>query len=80
MKDEGFVPGAWRNSFILQNDLWALGFSEVNVGSEARNGQWSVIGVFQASVATVTDKAFVENLVRLAAKYLAEFDGWGAPV
>src|SRR5258706_14776728 len=64
----------------LATDLWALGFAEVNVGSEARNGQWSVIGVFLASVATVTDKAFVESLRRLAAKYLAEFDGWGAPV
>lgn len=75
-----FYAADHESAEALANDLWALGFAEVNVGSEPRNGQWSVTGVLQASVATITDKAFVERLVRLAAKYLAEFDGWGAPV
>ncbi len=30
-----------------------------------------------ASVVDVTQHAFVESLVRLAAKHGAEFDGWG---
>jgi regulator of RNase E activity RraB len=75
-----FYTGDHESAEALANDLWVLGFSEVIVGSEARDGKWSVTGVFQASVERITDKAFVESLVRVAAKYLAEFDGWGAPV
>jgi hypothetical protein len=75
-----FYTADRESAEALAGDLWALGFAEVNVGTEPWNGQWSVTGVFLASVATVTNKDFVERLVRLAAKYLAEFDGWGAPV
>jgi regulator of RNase E activity RraB len=75
-----FYTADHESAESLATDLWTLGFVEVNVGTEPWNGQWSVTGVLQASVATITDKAFVERLVRLAAKYLAEFDGWGAPV
>src|SRR5260370_39853545 len=59
-----FYTADRESAEALANDLWALGFAEVNVGREARNGQWSGIGVFQASGATVTGKAFRESLVR----------------
>jgi regulator of RNase E activity RraB len=61
----------------LAADLLAAGFSAAQVGDEPYEGKWPVQGELNASVNEITDLAFVERMVRLAAKYLAEFDGWG---
>jgi hypothetical protein len=63
----------------LASDLSSIGFRKVEVADEADN-QWPVTGVFEGSVEQVTAPDFVERLVRLAANYLAEFDGWGTPI
>lgn len=64
----------------LAADLLAAGFTTADVGNEPYEGKWPVQGELNASVEEVTDLAFVERMVRIAAKYLAEFDGWGTAI
>jgi hypothetical protein len=64
----------------LADDLEANGFDEAAVLPEPTDGKWGVQAIKKASVNGVTDAAFVEKLVRIAANHLAEFDGWGAAV
>jgi len=64
----------------LAEDLELIGFDSTHVPDDPIEGKWSVQAVRMATVLEVTDDAFVERIVRTAAKYLAEFDGWGAPV
>jgi regulator of RNase E activity RraB len=64
----------------LANDLEEIGFDSTHVPDDPVDGKWSVQAVRMATVLEVTDEVFVERIVRLAAKYLAEFDGWGAPI
>jgi regulator of RNase E activity RraB len=61
-------------------ELKKLGFNEIQVAEEAVDGTWSVQAVKLDSVNTITAPAFVESIVRLAAQYLVEFDGWGTSI
>jgi Regulator of ribonuclease activity B len=71
------TPAKTRTS--LSGDLVARGF-DAQCGEQAPDGKWSVLASRQASVDDVTSAACVEQLVRLTASYLAEFDGWGTTV
>lgn len=64
----------------LARDLEKAGFDAVHVADHPHDGRWSVQAVRTDSVAAVTGASFVEQIVRLAAQHLAEFDGWGAPI
>lgn len=64
----------------LARDLVAEGFETVQVTEEEIEGKWAVQAVRTDSVNAITAEPFVEKIVRLAARYLAEFDGWGAPI
>jgi regulator of RNase E activity RraB len=75
-----FYANSQQDAIALAADLGPLGFASVDVANEAFDGKWGVTAVRLDSIAAVTDEAFVGRLVRLAATYLAEFDGWGAPI
>lgn len=77
--DFSFYAGSREDAASLVRDLESRGF-QAETGDETKEGTWSVHATLQASVNAVTDERFVEDLVRLAAKYLAEFDGWGAAI
>ena len=64
----------------LAEDLESIGFDSTHVPDDPIDGKWSVQAVRMGTVLEVTDDTFVERIVRLTAKYLAEFDGWGTPV
>jgi hypothetical protein len=60
-------------------ELRSRGF-EADTSPEPIDGKWPVEAVLEGTIAKITAAPFVEDLVRLAAKYLAEFDGWGTSV
>jgi hypothetical protein len=64
----------------LARDLEIAGFEQAQVGNESLDGKWSIHAVRFDSVTAITSPSFVEQMVKLAAQYLAEFDGWGAPI
>lgn len=74
-----FYAGDLSAAGALAADLEAAGF-ETHVGEEPRDGKWLVQGVRQDTVTAVTEPQFVERVVRLAARHLAEFDGWGTAI
>jgi hypothetical protein len=75
-----FYPSTRADAVALAGDLASLGFTTTHIADEEQDGQWSVQVARTDSVTAVTEEAFVEQLVRVAAKYLAEFDGWGTAV
>ncbi|SRR5216684_2095954 len=75
-----FYANSREDALSLARDLEALGFVEVTVPEEPYEDKWAVIGILLASVVAATAERFVESIVRLTAKYLAEFDGWGTPI
>ena len=74
-----FYTTSAEDGVALSNDLAAQGF-QVRGTSEASDGKWSVQATREMSVQAATSEQFVEQLIRQAAKYLAEFDGWGTPI
>jgi hypothetical protein len=72
-----YVPEE-EDAQLLAADLRNLAFQNVQVSWSQT--QWAVIGEYRGSVAQVTEAVFVERLASLAARYLAEFDGWGTAV
>ena len=64
----------------LATDLEDAGFDSTHLAVEEIEGKWSVQAIRMDTVAAVTDGAFVERIVRICVKYLAEFDGWGTAV
>jgi Protein of unknown function (DUF1260). len=64
----------------LAEDLEDAGFDRTHVSVEEIEGKWSVQGVRMDSILGVTSESFVEQIVRLCVKYLAEFDGWGTAI
>lgn len=64
----------------LARDLESEGFTSVSVSDEPHDGKWSIVAVRMDSVAAITDEVFVARLVGLAARHLADFDGWGTSV
>lgn len=72
-----YVPDE-HDAGLMAADLRNLGFRNVHV-SKSRD-QWAVTGEYEGSVSEITELTFVERLVRLAATYLGEFDGWGTAV
>lgn len=75
-----FFASTAADAKSLAGDLQALGFESAYIAEEEIEGKWAVQVVRNDTVADVTKEAFVEQLVRMAAKYLAEFDGWGTAV
>lgn len=75
-----FYTNTHADALALAGDLESSGFETAYVPDEDYEGKWAVQAVRNDSVANVTEAAFVEGIVRLAAKYLAEFDGWGTEV
>ena len=73
-----FYASNEKDAEALAEDLREIGLSNVQVGS--RPEAWAITAEREASVDDVTDAAFVQKLVSAAAKYLAEFDGWGTAV
>ena len=73
-----FYASTENDAEALARDLHEIGLSNVQVGS--RTNTWAVTAEREASVDEVTAPAFVQKLVSSAAKYLAEFDGWGTAV
>jgi hypothetical protein len=72
-----YVPEE-QDAELLSADLRNLAFQ--NVSASRSRDQWSVTGEYRGSVAQITERAFVERLAALAAKYLGDFDGWGTAV
>ena len=64
----------------LADDLAAQGFDVTFVADDDLDGKWPVQVARAASVREVIAEPFVATLVRTAARYLAEFDGWGTAV
>jgi len=75
-----FYTGDQDAASALARDLEVSGFVSVQVSDEPRNDQWCVQAVRMDSVAAITEEAFVERVVSLAAKHLVAFDGWGTPI
>jgi hypothetical protein len=63
----------------LAADLEDAGFEEVTVAA-VPDEQVAVHAVRRASITAITDERFVRRLVGIAAKQLAEFDGWGTAI
>jgi hypothetical protein len=74
-----FYAASLSDAQALGADLDAAGFSQITVG-EASQSRWPIAGVYIGSVDQVTQETFVDQLVRLAAKHRAEFDGWGTSI
>ena len=74
-----YTSSEWE-ARALAADLEDAGFDNTNVAVEQIEGKWSVQAIRMDSVAAITDDAFVERIVRLCLKYLAEFDGWGTAI
>jgi hypothetical protein len=66
--------GAAENLVIAVNEA---GYPVTMKGKVDGCDSWSVESQIERSPLEVTDKFFVESLVRLAAAHQAEFDGWG---
>ena len=62
----------------LSADLRAGGFTNIQVADRGRT--WSVTCEKQGTVQAITAEPFVLQIVQLASKHLAEFDGWGTAV
>jgi regulator of RNase E activity RraB len=77
-----FYANSHPDAAALGRDLEAMGFDAVYVASpdDDIGGKFPVQAVKNDTVAAVTAEEFVGRLVRLTAKYLAEFDGWGTAV
>jgi regulator of RNase E activity RraB len=75
-----FYTTTHADALSLAADLEATGFETAYVPEEDNEGKWAVQAIRNDSVVNVTQPTFVEQIVRLAAKYLAEFDGWGTEV
>ena len=75
-----FYTNTHADALALAADLEASGFETAYVPDEANEGKWAVQAIRNDTVANITQLPFVEQIVRLAAKYLAEFDGWGTSV
>jgi regulator of RNase E activity RraB len=75
-----FFTNSHADALALAADLEAAGFEDAYVPDEDHEGKWAVQAIRNDSVTNVTESVFVEQIVRLAAKYLAEFDGWGTEV
>ena len=63
---------------LLARALGAMSVRNVqlNLTSET-TGIWSVEGCLETTVEEVTNRDYVESLVRLALGHDSEFDGWG---
>lgn len=61
--------------------LEAEGYSPVSTNLSARGpALWNVEAQVEASPVTIATPLFVERLIRLAADYDGEFDGWGTSI
>jgi len=69
--------GAAENLVIAPNEA---GYPVTMKGKVDGCDSWSVESQIERSPLEVTDKFFVESLVRLAAAHQAEFDGWGTSI
>lgn len=75
-----FYASTEQEARSLASDLEDAGFDSTHVSIEEIEGKWSVQAIRMDSVEAITDDAFVERIVRLCVKYLAEFDGWGTAI
>ena len=75
-----FYTATEAEARALATDLEDAGFDRTRIAMEEIEGKWSVQAVRMDSVMAVIDGAFVERVVRICVKYLAEFDGWGVAV
>lgn len=75
-----FYTASESEARALATDLEDAGFDSTHVSAEEIEGKWSVQAIRMDTVTRVTDPAFVEQIVRMCVKYLAEFDGWGTAI
>ena len=75
-----FYTASEPEARALATDLEDAGFDSTHVAVEEIEGKWSVQAIRMDSVEAITEGAFVERIVRICVKYLAEFDGWGTAV
>lgn len=66
------------NDLALALDL--IGYPTTKTSRSNGSDLWNVESQVEASPLAVTDRFFVERLVRLAADHEAEFDGWGTAI
>jgi regulator of ribonuclease activity B len=62
----------------LAGDLRTIGFTSVQVAK--RDETWAITAEKKTTVSVITAEPFVRQVVHLASKYLAQFDGWGTAV
>lgn len=74
-----FYANSHGDALKLAADLETRGF-EVFVPDEPTEEKWAVQAARMDTVTAITQQAFVEEIVRLASTYLAEFDGWGTAI
>lgn len=75
-----FLANSREDAEALARDLEQMGFELTHVSNDEVDGKWPLQAIRTDTVTAVTEDRFVERLVRLTAKYLAEFDGWGTAV
>ncbi len=75
-----FYTSSESEARALATDLEDAGFDSTHVAVEEIEGKWSVQAIRMDSVTNVTEETFVERIVRMCVKYLAEFDGWGTAI
>lgn len=75
-----FVARSEAGAKGLDEELRAKNFDVLVAGDQEEDGAWSVQAVRFSTVGEVTSEAFVQEMVDLATKHDAEFDGWGIAI
>ena len=74
-----FYASCEHDAEEIAGELRDLGFVNVQVGE--RKDKWAITAEKHASVAAITETAFVAQLIALVSRYTeAEFDGWGTAI